>query len=167
MTGGRSGRILLGMKTQAIHPAVRVGHVHLRVTDVDRALGFYRDALGFLVGADAREVGLELAFLHAGDYHCHVALSAVESIRPHSAFIYPDRRELARAVRRLVDHGCAIDHASDHGATVSVYLADPDGNVIELYHDRPRADWFDASGRPVLKAERFDWRDLLETPNGG
>lgn len=155
------------MSTQAIHPAVRVGHVNLRVRDLDRALAFYRDALGFLVGADARDIGLDMAFLHAGDYHCHVALSAVESVTPHAAFIYPDRRELGRAVRRLVDRGYGIDHASDHGATVSVYLADPDGNGIELYCDRPRADWFDASGRPVLKAERLDWRELLDTPNGG
>ena len=80
----------------------------------------------------------------------------------HVAFLYPDRRELARAVRRLVDHDYPIDHGSHHGATVSVYLSDPDGNGVELYHDRPRAEWFDAEGRPIVKAERFDYRDLLE-----
>ncbi len=78
--------------------------------------------------------------------------------------MYPDRRELGRAVRRLLDHGCPIDHATDHGGTVSVYLADPDGNGVELYYDRPRADWFDADGRPILKTERFDHHDLLSTP---
>jgi catechol 2,3-dioxygenase len=80
--------------------------------------------------------------------------------------VYPDRRELGRALRRLLEHGHAIDHASDHGATVSVYLADPDGNGIELYYDRPRSEWFDAEGRPVIKAERFDYRDLLTNTNG-
>jgi catechol 2,3-dioxygenase len=82
----------------------------------------------------------------------------------HVAFLYPDRRELGRAVRRLLDHDHPIDHGTDHGGTVSVYLADPDGNGIELYYDRPRADWFDAAGRPVLRAERFDYRELLPDP---
>lgn len=80
----------------------------------------------------------------------------------HVALVYPDRRELGRAVRRLLDHGFAIDHATDHGATVSVYLADPDANGVELYYDRPRADWFDDDGRPVLKNERFDHRTLVD-----
>ncbi len=77
------------------------------------------------------------------------------------AFLYPDRRELGRAVRRLLDHGIPVDHATDHGGTVSVYLDDPDGNGVELTYDRPRACWYDAAGRPVLKAERFDVADLL------
>ena len=160
------------MQTPAIHPAVRVGHVHLKVADLDRALGFYRDALGLGVTADAREAGIDAAFLAAGDYHHHVGLNTLESAGAaappaghtglyHVAFLYPDRRELGRAVRRLLDHGREIDHASDHGATVSVYLSDPDGNGVELYYDRPRADWFDADGRPVVKVERFDYRELL------
>jgi catechol 2,3-dioxygenase len=156
------------MQTQAIHPAVRLGHVHLRVADLDRALAFYRDALGFDVAADARErLGLDVAFLRAGDYHHHVAINAMASAAPHAAFVYPDRRELSRAVRRLLDHGHTVDYASDHGGTVSVYLADPDGNGLELYYDRPRAHWFDADGRPLLKVERFDFRDLLDNPTGG
>ena len=73
----------------------------------------------------------------------------------------PLARELARAVQQLIDHDVAIDHGTDHGGTVSVYLDDPDGNGVELYHDRPRAEWFDADGNPVLKAERFDVRALL------
>jgi catechol 2,3-dioxygenase len=77
------------------------------------------------------------------------------------AFLYPDRRELGRAVQRLLDHDHPIDHASDHGASVSGYLSDPDGNGVELYHDRPRADWVDAVGRMILRAERFDYRELL------
>jgi catechol 2,3-dioxygenase len=77
------------------------------------------------------------------------------------AFLFPDRRELGRAVSRLLEHGYAVDHASDHGGSVAVYLDDPDGNGVELYYDRPRAEWFDADGNPVLKAERFDPRELL------
>ena len=158
--------------SEPIHPAVRVGHVHLRVADLDRAIAFYRDGLGFTVSADARAIGLDMAFLAAGDYHHHVGLNALDSAGGdppdprraglyHVAFLYPDRRELARAVRRLLDHGYAIDHGTDHHGTVSVYLDDPDGNGVELYYDRPRADWFDAGGRPVLKADRFDFRELL------
>jgi catechol 2,3-dioxygenase len=170
-----AGRETASMHKEAIHPAVRVGHVHLRVADLDRALRFYRDALGFGLTADARAVGLDAAFLAAGDYHHHIGLNTWDSAGAtppppghtglyHVAFLYPDRRELGRAVRRLLDHGYPIDHASDHGATVSVYLTDPDGNGVELYYDRPRADWFDADGRPILKAERFDYHDLLPTP---
>ena len=163
------------MSSDPIHPAVRVGHVHLKVVDLDDAIAFYRDALGLGVTADARSAGIPAAFLAAGDYHHHIALNTFESAgaaQPrsghtglyHIAFRYPDREELGRAVQRLIDRGWPIDHASDHGATVSVYLADPDGNGIELTYDRPRADWFDADGRPVVKAERFDARDLLPTP---
>jgi catechol 2,3-dioxygenase len=153
------------MQTDPIHPAVRVGHVHLRVTDLDRSLAFYRDALGLGLTADGRPVGLPAAFLAAGDYHHHVAINAFDPAGPaglyHTAFVYPDRRELARAVRRLQARGVYIDHATDHGGTISVYLSDPDGNGIELYYDRPRQAWFDDAGRPVLKAERFDHRQLL------
>ncbi|HWH96660.1 MAG TPA: VOC family protein [Baekduia sp.] len=163
------------MHHDAIHPAVRVGHVHLRVADLDRALAFYRDALGFGVTADARPAGLDAVFLAAGDYHHHIGLNTWEShgATPpphghtglyHVAFLYPDRRELVVAVQRLLEHEYPIDHATDHGGTVSVYLADPDGNGVELYYDRPRADWFDAEGRPVLKADRFDYRELLADP---
>lgn len=167
---------LTAMQTEAIHPAVRIGHVHLRVADLDRSLSFYRDALGLGVRADARELGIDAVFLACGDYHHHIAINTFESgggTPPppghiglyHVALVYPDRRELGRVVRRLLDHGHPIDHASDHGATVSVYLADPDGNGIELYYDRPRSDWFDAQGRTVIKAERFDYRELLTDTN--
>jgi catechol 2,3-dioxygenase len=121
------------MTNETLHPAVRVGHVHLRVVDLDRSLAFYRDALGFGVTADGRPVGLPAAFLAAGDYHHHIGLNTFEGAGApppdpahaglyHVAFVYPDRRELARAVQRLVDHGFPPDHATDHGATVSVYL---------------------------------------------
>jgi catechol 2,3-dioxygenase len=111
----------------AIHPDVRIGHVHLGVADLDRAIAFYHDGLG---------LGLV-------------------------ALLYPGPDELGRAVRRLLDAGHSVDHASDHGATVSVYLSDPDGNGVELYYDRPRERWFDADGRPILRDERIDVRDLL------
>ena len=178
MPGHRAGPTLRRMDNDRIHPAARVGHVHLRVADLDRALAFYGDALGLGVTADGRAVGLDAAFLAAGDYHHHVGLNTWDSAGAtppppghtglyHVAFVYPDRRELARAVRRLLDHGHPIDHATDHGATVSVYLCDPDGNGVELYYDRPRADWFDADGQPVLKSERFDYVELLATDNQG
>jgi catechol 2,3-dioxygenase len=163
MPGRAATGTLDRMQIEPIHPAVRVGHVHLRVTDLDRALSFYRDSLGFGV-IDGRQAGIDAAFLAAGDYHHHLGLNTFDSGRSglyHVAFLYPDRRELGRAVARLVENGHAIEHASDHGATVSVYLADPDGNGVELYYDRPRGEWFDPEGRPVLKAERFDYRELL------
>ena len=156
----------------SIHPAVRVGHVHLRVADLDRSIAFYRDGLGFNVIADGRPLGLEAAFLAAGDYHHHIGLNTWESAggEPpppghtglyHVAFVYPDRHELSAAIRRLIDHGYEIDHGTDHAATVSVYLEDPDGNGVELYYDRPREAWFDDDGRPILQAERFDYNELL------
>src|SRR5687768_7910130 len=170
-----AGWRLRSMNDEAIHPAVRIGHIHLRVADLNRAVAFYRDALGFAVSADGRPLGLPAVFLAAGDYHHHIGLNTFESAGAgapppghtglyHVAFLYPDRRELGRAVQRLLDHGHPIEHGTDHGGTVSVYLDDPDGNGIELYYDRPRAEWFDADGRPVLKAERIDHRDLL-TPD--
>ena len=152
--------------TTPIHPAVRVGHVHLKVSNLDRSLRFYRDALGLTVTADGRPAGLPAVFLAAGDYHSHIALNTFDSeggAPPppghtglyHVALLYPDRHELARAVKRLQEHHVEIGHASDHGATVSVYLDDPDGNGIELYYDRPREAWCDEEGRPVLRSDRI------------
>ncbi len=158
-------------------PDLRLGHVHLRVADLDRATAFYRDALGLRLVADGRAVGLPIAFLAAGDYHHHVALNAQETpggTPPppghtglhHVAFLVPDRAALAAATRRLAAHGCPPVSGWDHGATVSVYVRDPDGHTIELYFDRARAHWYDAHGRPVLRAERFDPRELLGEPPG-
>jgi catechol 2,3-dioxygenase len=150
-----------------LHPAVRIGHVHLRVADLERATSFYREVLGFDVTAYGADFGLPgAAFLAAGDYHHHIGLNTWQSkggTPPpeghtglhHFAILYPDRRELAHAVERLLERGYPIEGAEDHGASVSVYLHDPDGNGIELYYDRPREEW----GAP--KAEPFDPRDLL------
>ena len=172
MTRAAGSPTLRRMQPEHIHPAVRVGHVHLRVADLDRALAFYRDALGLTVTADGRDSGLNAAFLAAGDYHHHIALNTWSSEGgsspppghtglDHVAFVYPDARELGLAMQRLLEHGQPISHASDHGGTVAVYLADPDGNGVELYYDRPRAEWFGADGRFLLQATRLDYRELL------
>ena len=156
-----------------LHPAVRIGHVHLRVADLDRATSFYRDVLGFDVtvyGSDHEHVFLSAGGYHR--YHHHIALNTWHSKGgtpppeghtglEHFAILYPDRRELARAVERLLEHGYPIRAAQDHGVSISVYLSDPDGNGIELYYDRPSNEWFDSRGNPILKAEPFDPRGLL------
>jgi catechol 2,3-dioxygenase len=154
------------------HPAVRIGHVHLRVADLDRAVAFYRDALGFRVVADGRTAGVDAVFLAAGDYHHHIALNTFESAGAgppprghtglyHVAFLYPDRDELARIVRRVLGYGYPVDHATDHGGSVAVYLDDPDGNGVELYYDRPPETWWEPDGRPVMQADRIDVGELI------
>ena len=176
MATGRRGGTLPGMDTDRIHPAVRVGHVHLRVADLDRSLAFYRDALGFGVTADGRAAGLDAAFLAAGDYHHHIGLNTWESAGAappppghtglyHVAFLYPDRAELGRAVQRLLDHGVEPDHATDHGGTVSVYLSRSGRQRRRALPRPPRSHWRDAEGRPVLRADRFDFHDLLPDPS--
>jgi catechol 2,3-dioxygenase len=161
------------MNNLEIHPDVRVGHVHLRVADLDRATAFYRDVLGFKLTVDGTIVGLPMRLLAAGSYHHHVALNTFMSkdgTPPpmdhtglhHFALLYPDRHEFILAVQRLFDHDYPIDDARDHGATVSVYLCDPDGNGIELYYDLPEEAWFDAQGRPIMKNEPFNPQDLLD-----
>lgn len=132
-----------------IDPGVTVGHVHLKVADIDRALTFYRDVLGFEV---QERWGDEAAFLSAGGYHHHVGLNTWMSrdAEPpprratglfHAAFLYPTRAALAAAVLRVLDAGIGLDGAADHGVSEAVYLHDPDRNGVELYWDRPRADW--------------------------
>jgi len=160
------------LETSIISPAARIGHVHLRVADLDRAMAFYRDVLGFPVTIYGPAFGMQAVFLAAGDYHHHIALNtwmsangtpppAGHSGLHHFAIVYPNAQELGCAVQRLFDHEYSIDGAEDHGGTISVYLHDPDGNGIELYFDRPREEWFDAAGNPNLKAEPFDPRELL------
>ena len=135
--------------TSVIHPGVRIGHVHLSVSNLGRALKFYRDALGFEV---TQRDGRSAVFLSAGGYHHHIGLNTWAgegASRPppgrtglyHFAVLYPTRRELARAFKRLFDHGVPIEGASDHGVSEAIYLRDPDGNGIELYRDRPREEW--------------------------
>ena len=132
-----------------IDPNVDIGHVHLKVSDIDRALGFYRDVLGFDV---TQRMGDQAAFLSAGGYHHHLGLNTWESRGGspppagttglyHVAIRYPDRLTLADALRRVVEAGIPISGASDHGVSEAIYLRDPDGNGIELYRDRPREEW--------------------------
>jgi catechol 2,3-dioxygenase len=131
-----------------IDPGVHIGHVHLKVADLDRALGFYRDVLGF--EEMARMPGA--AFISAGGYHHHIGLNSWESAGGsppppgstglyHTAIRYPTRAALAGALRRVADAGIALTGASDHGVSEALYLDDPDGNGVELYWDRPREQW--------------------------
>ncbi|HTY06396.1 MAG TPA: VOC family protein [Gemmatimonadales bacterium] len=132
-----------------IDPRTRIGHVHLTVADLERALAFYRDVLGFEVTA---RYGPEAVFLSAGGYHHHVALNTWAGVGApapapgttglyHFAILYPDRKALARAVQRVIDHGIPLEGASDHGVSEAIYLRDPDGNGVELYRDRPQEEW--------------------------
>ena len=132
----------------AIDPRADIGHVHLKVSDLDRAIAFYRDVLGF----ELMQLEDGAAFLSAGGYHHHIALNTWESRGGsppprgstglfHVAIRYPDRETLARAVRRVLDAGIALTGASDHGVSEAIYLRDPDDNGVELYHDLPREQW--------------------------
>ncbi len=128
-----------------IDPRTRIGHVHLTVSDLDRALRFYRDVLGFDVTA---RYGADAVFLSAGGYHHHIGLNtwAGRGAPPpppgtNFAILFADRAALAGAVRRVLEHGVPLEGASDHGVSEAVYLRDPDGNGIELYHDRPESEW--------------------------
>ena len=137
------------MTTRSIHPATRIGHVHLKVADLERALGFYRDVLGFEL---TQRLGPSAAFLSAGGYHHHIGLNIWESAggRPpaegatglyHLAILYPTRTELADALRRLMKARIPLEGASDHGVSEALYLRDPDDNGVELYWDRPQEEW--------------------------
>jgi catechol 2,3-dioxygenase len=132
-----------------IDPRVDIGHVHLKVSDIDRALAFYRDVLGFEV---TQRFGDDAAFLSAGGYHHHFGLNTWESRGGsppppgttglyHVAIRYPDRATLGDALQRLVEAGVPVSGATDHGVSEAIYLSDPDGNGIELYRDRPREEW--------------------------
>ena len=132
-----------------IHPEARVGHIHLKVTDLDRAIAFYGGVMGFEL---TQRYGDQAAFLSAGGYHHHIGLNTWESKGGsppppgttglyHFAIRYPSRAALADALKRLVDNRIPISGASDHGVSEAIYLNDPDGNGIELYRDRPRDEW--------------------------
>ena len=133
----------------SIDPRTRIGHVHLTVSDLERSLAFYRDALGFEITA---RYGPDAVFLSAGGYHHHIGLNTWAgrgAPRPpegstglyHFAILYPDRAALAEAVRRVLAHGIKLEGASDHGVSEAIYLRDPDGNGIELYRDHPESEW--------------------------
>ncbi|NEU11028.1 glyoxalase [Methylobacterium sp. BTF04] len=138
-----------GASATAIDPGTRIGHVHLKVAEIDRALDFYCGVLGFAV---MQRFGTQAAFISAGGYHHHIGLNTWDSAggRPpapgttglfHLAILYPTRAALADALRRLDAAGIALDGASDHGVSQALYLRDPDQNGVELYWDRPPAEW--------------------------
>jgi catechol 2,3-dioxygenase len=155
---------------KAIHPGVRIGHVHLKVANLERALVFYRDVLGFEL---TQRYGDEAAFLSAGGYHHHIGLNTWESAGGktppsgstglyHLAIAYPTRAELADALRRLMRAAIPLDGASDHGVSEALYLRDPDGNGVELYWDRPREKWPRTStGDLAMITEPLNLDDLL------
>ncbi len=153
-----------------IHPQTRIGHVHLKVADLERAIGFYHGVLGFAV---TMRIGNSAAFLAAGGYHHHIGLNTWESaggVAPapgttglyHLAIVYPTRAELADALRRLQKAGIALDGAADHGVSEALYLRDPDENGVELYWDRPVEDWpKTATGEWTMFTRRLDLQGLL------
>jgi catechol 2,3-dioxygenase len=154
-----------------LDPRVRIGHVHLKVADLDRALRFYRDILGFTL---TQRFGAQAAFLAAGSYHHHLGLNTWESLDGawppagttglyHHAILYPDRASLADALRRVLDAGIPLEGASDHGVSEALYLRDPDGNGVELYRDRPEAEWPRLpDGSLAMTTGRLDLQALLK-----
>ncbi|SFR99408.1 VOC family protein [Yoonia litorea] len=151
------------------HHAI-VGHIHLRVSDLDRAIAFYRDILGFEV---TQQYGKQAAFLGAGGYHHHIGLNTWESLGAtppppghtglyHSAFLYPDRKALAEVLKRVLDAGIPLDGAADHGVSEAIYLRDPEQNGVEIYVDKPHDDWpRDKDGDLQMVNDRLDVAAIL------
>ena len=163
--------------TQPIAAGARIGHVHLKVSDLDRALGFYVGVLGFQL---MQRYGTQAAFISAGGYHHHIGLNTWESLGGpppppgttglfHTAVLYPTRADLADALRRLIEAGIELDGASDHGVSEALYLTDPDRNGVELYWDRPAEQWpRSADGTLGMFTRRLDLDGLLrEHPDSG
>ena len=153
-----------------IDPRVGIGHVHLKVADLERALGFYCGVLGFEL---TQRYGKGAAFVSAGGYHHHIGLNTWESLGGsppppgttglyHLAIVYPTRTALADALHRLMEVGIRLEGASDHGVSEALYLRDPDGNGVELYWDRPREDWpRNPDGELAMGTLHLDLADLL------
>ena len=160
------------MTAKPIDPNVRIGHVHLKVADLDRALAFYQGVLGFQL---TQKYGNSAAFIAAGDYHHHIGLNVWESKGGspppkgstglyHTAILYPTRASLADALRRVLAAGYELDGASDHGVSEALYLRDPDQNGVELYWDKPKDQWpFTPDGNLAMVSERLDLDDLLKS----
>lgn len=159
-----------------IDPGVRIGHVHLKVADLERALGFYCGVLGFQL---TQRYGRQAAFVSAGGYHHHIGLNTWESAGGappppgstglyHLAILYPTRERLGDALRRLVRAGIALEGAADHGVSQALYLRDADGNGVELYWDRPEAEWpRTPDGELAMFTRPLDLSDLLAGGGGG
>ncbi len=170
MTAARLPTLDPKLTPRPMHPETRIGHVHLKVADIDRALKFYCGILGFEL---MERMGDQAAFIAAGGYHHHLGLNTWESRGGsppprgttglyHTAILYPNRRELADALRRLAEAQHPLTGASDHGVSEALYLDDPDGNGVELYRDRPQAEWpRDANGKLSMTTGRLDLQGLL------
>jgi catechol 2,3-dioxygenase len=160
--------------SKPIIAGTRIGHVHLKVADLERALGFYRDVLGFEL---MQRYGDQAAFISAGGYHHHIGLNTWESKGGHppapgttglfhTAILYPTRAALADGLHRVLQAGIALDGASDHGVSEALYLRDPDHNGVELYWDRPQQEWpRNADGGLAMFTHRLDLDDLLRARN--
>lgn len=158
-----------------MHPDTRIGHVHLKVADLDRAIGFYQGVLGFAV---TQRLGNSAAFLSAGGYHHHIGLNTWESKGGeapaygttglyHLAILYPTEAALGDALRRLIKAGVSLDGAADHGVSKALYLRDPDGNGIELYWDRPQDEWpRDEAGELAMYTRPLNLEKLLTSAEG-
>jgi catechol 2,3-dioxygenase len=158
---------------QPIHPNVSIGHVHLKVANLDRALAFYHGVLGFEV---TQGYGQDAVFISAGGYHHHIGLNTWESkdgLPPapgttglyHLAILYPTRAALADALRRLINAKIPLTGAADHGVSEALYLNDPDGNGVELYWDRPREQWpRNSDGSLAMYTRQLDLKGLLAEP---
>jgi len=156
--------------TYSIPPQTRIGHVHLKVSDIERSLQFYRDILGFEV---TQRYGPSAAFISAGGYHHHIGLNTWHSKGAgpapvnavglyHTAILYPTKKDLADIVRQLESVNYPLTGASDHGVSLAIYLNDPDGNGVELYWDRPKEEWpLDAQGNLEMITAAIDWDDLM------
>lgn len=157
--------------SRTIDPQVRIGHVHLKVADLERALRFYCGILGFEL---MQRYGTQAAFVSAGGYHHHIGLNTWESLDGsppspgttglyHTAILYPSRRALADALRHVLDAGIPLDGASDHGVSEAIYLRDPDENGVELYWDRPPEEWpRTPQGELAMFTRRLDLNGLLK-----
>ena len=157
------------MSTKPIVAGVDIGHIHLKVADLDRALAFYHGVLGFEI---TQRYGSQAVFLSAGGYHHHIGLNTWQSKGGpppapgttglfHLAIRYPSRADLADALERLVQAGIRLDGASDHGVSEALYLRDPDGNGVELYWDRPQSEWpHDSEGNLAMETLPLDLEDL-------
>jgi catechol 2,3-dioxygenase len=154
----------------ALPSNTRIGHVHLKVADIERSLSFYRDLLGF---EETQRYGNSAAFISAGGYHHHIGLNTWHSKNAppapknstglyHTAILYPTRKDLAIALKRLLDAKYPLTGFADHGVSEAIYLDDPDGNGVELYWDKPTERWpRDANGKPVMGTEHLDVEGLL------
>jgi catechol 2,3-dioxygenase len=170
-TGDRMKSESSHQTNNTIHPDTLIGHIHLKVSDLERAVAFYSEVLGFDV---TTLYGTGAAFLSAGGYHHHIGLNTWESSGgtpppPHSTGLYhfailvPSRKELARILKRLIEHGVHIDGASDHGVSEAIYLRDPDQNGIEIYCDRPRQEWpRDRNGNLSMFTQPLDVETLMK-----